>query len=257
MTNTKQEQYKILLGVILCQISLIYMIFFGTGFQWLISFVIYFLMFGLGVSLYNHRMLSHKSVANNNIFLKHFLLFWSTVMLQGSTLAWVGMHREHHAYSDTNKDPHSPVFGFWKSYWLSMLHTPNIRFVKDLIRDTTIQKYHKYYWSINIAYSVILFLLFGVAGVIAGHLLPAALAWHGVSIVNAVSHTNLPMPNILGYRNFNTDDYSKNIPLAGYLTFGEAWHNNHHGDPANISFASKWWEWDLVGQIAKRINKHS
>ena len=256
MTNTKQEQYKILLGVILCQIILVWMLFFGTGIEWFISFVIYFLMFGLGVSLYNHRMLSHKSVVNNNIFLKHFLLFWSTVMLQGSTLAWVGMHREHHAYSDTNKDPHSPVFGFWKSYWLSMLHTPNIRFVKDLIRDNTIQKYHKYYWSINIAYSVILFFLFGFTGVMVGHLLPAALAWHGVSVVNAVSHTNVAMPKILGYRNFQNDDYSKNIPLAGYLTFGEAWHNNHHGDPANISFANKWWEWDLVGQIAKLINKH-
>lgn len=255
MTQTEQAQYKILVGVVACQLAMVYMIFIGTGLQWLMAFFIYFLMFGLGVSLLNHRVLSHKSVTIENRFLKHFLLFWSTVMLQGSTLAWVGMHREHHAYSDTEKDPHSPVFGFWKSYWLSMLHTPNIRFVKDLLRDKTIQRYHEYYWTINFAYTAVLFLLFGIEGVLAGHWVPAALAWHGVSVVNAISHTNTPIPAILGYRNFDTNDYSKNIPLAGYLTFGEAWHNNHHGDPTNVSFASKWWEWDLVGQIGKLINK--
>lgn len=256
MKNTKITQYKILSGVILCQLTLLYFLFTGTIMQWSISFFIYFLMMGLGVSLLNHRILAHKSVNVENKFFRHFLLFLSTIMLQGSTLAWVGMHREHHAYSDTDKDPHSPVtLGFWKSYWLSMMHTPNIRFVKDLMREKTIQWYHNNYWKINISYSIVLFILFGFEGMIIGHLVPAALTWHGVSVVNAVSHTQVPVPKIIGYRNFETNEYSKNIPLAGYLTFGEAWHNNHHGDPSNPSFKLKWWEWDLVGQIALLIKK--
>lgn len=256
MTHTKQAQYKILFGVVVCQIAFLYAILTFTAALWLSAFFIYFLMFGLGVSLLNHRMLSHRSVVIDNVFLTHFLLFWSTVMLQGSTLAWVGMHREHHAYSDTERDPHSPKHsGFWASYWLSMMHTPNIRFVKDLLRNRRIQFYHKHYWAINAIYAVALFALFGIIGVIVAHLVPAALAWHGVSIVNAVSHIPANLPGILGYRNFDTTDYSKNIFLAGYLTFGEAWHNNHHSNPTSITFSSKWWEWDLVGQIGILLNK--
>ena len=79
--------------------------------------------------------------------------------------------------------------------------------------------------SINLT---ILFLTFGWMGILVGHLVPAAFTWHGVSIVNAVSHAPINLPSILGYRNYETNENSKNIPLAGYLTFGEAWHNNHH-----------------------------
>lgn len=247
MTETKKDQIKILVMVIVAQLSFIPMIVYGSATDWIISFLIYFFMFGLGVSLFNHRVLSHKSVLIKNKFLKYFLLFWSTVMLQGSTMAWVVMHREHHAHSDTENDPHSPVEGFWKSYWLSMMHTPNIRrYGIDLLRDKDLLNFHKYFWHINFVYSLILFLFFGWFGIIVFHLVPAALTWHGVSIVNAVSHAPIKLPMILGYRNYNTNENSKNIPLAGYLTFGEAWHNNHHGKPSSFTFQSKWWEFDII-----------
>jgi fatty-acid desaturase len=254
VNKAKRDQYLIFTIVILCQLSLIPAIIIGTPGLWLLAFFVYFLMMGLGVSLLNHRILSHKSVNVNNRFIKIFLLFWSTVMLQGSTMAWVAMHREHHAYSDTERDPHGPNDGFWKSYWMSMFHTPSIRFIKDFIRDKDITFFHTHYWIINIAYSTMLYILFGFTGVLFLHLVPAAMTWHGVSMVNAVSHMKYNVPWIIGYRNFDTDEQSKNIPLAGYLTFGEAWHNNHHGRPREISFQLKWWEFDLVGKIGEFIN---
>ena len=255
ITQTKLDQYKIFAGMLIGQLSLLYFIVSASAWMWIPTIFFYFLMMGLGVSLLNHRMLAHRSVAMENKLLKYFLLFWSTVMLQGSTLAWVGMHREHHGFSDTEKDPHSPVFGFWKSYFLSMFHTPNFRFVKDIMRDTDIQLFHKNYWEINFLYGILLYSVFGINGLLIGYLVPAALTWHGVSIVNSISHYPSNYPWILGYRNFDTAEYSKNIPLAGYLTWGEAWHNNHHGNAANPSFKSKWWEWDLIGQIGQLINK--
>jgi stearoyl-CoA desaturase (delta-9 desaturase) len=128
-----------------------------------------------------------------------------------------------------------------------------------LLRDKTLTFFHTHYWKINIAYSVLLFVCFGLTGVLIGHWVPAAMTWHGVSIVNAVSHTPVKVPKIIGYRNFNdTGEYSKNIPLAGLITFGEAYHNNHHGDPSNPSFSLKWWEFDLIGKIAVFIrNAHN
>lgn len=257
MSLTKIDQYKLFFTVVFMQLALLYFIFTASAWMWIPVVGFYFMMMGLGVSLLNHRALAHRSVSIKNKGFRAFLLFMSTVMLQGSTLAWVGMHREHHGFSDTERDPHSPVTGFWKSYFMSMFHTPNIRFVKDLLRDHMIQVFHRNYWEINFMYSIILYLFFGIDGVLICHWVPAALTWHGVSIVNAISHYPAKFPWILGYRNFDTDEFSKNIPLAGYLTWGEAWHNNHHGDAVNPSFKVKWWEWDLVGQIASFINKTS
>lgn len=253
MNKTQRDQLIIFVGVVFCQLSLIPAIIIGSPLQWLVSFFIYFLMMGLGVSLLNHRIMSHKSVAIKSKAVRTFLLFWSTVMLQGSTMAWVAMHREHHAYSDTEKDPHGPNDGFWKSYWCSMFHTPNIRFMKDYLRDNLVVFFHKYYWHINITYSFIL-LSFGWEIWLFGHIVPAALTWHGVSIVNAVSHIKWNVPWFIGYRNHNTNEQSKNIPVFGYLTWGEAWHNNHHAAPRSISFQTKWWEFDLIGFIGEKIN---
>ena len=255
MTQTKIDQYKIFIGMLIGQASLLYFIFTASAWMWIPVIVFYFFMMGLGVSLLNHRILAHRSVVIKSKVFKYFLLFWSTVMLQGSTLAWVGMHREHHGFSDTEKDPHSPVTGFWKSYFMSMFHTPNIRFVKDIMRDPDILLFHKNFWEINFIYGILLYAIFGINGLLIGHLVPAALTWHGVSIVNSISHFPAKYPWILGYRNFETDEFSKNIPLAGYLTWGEAWHNNHHGNAVSPTFKVKWWEWDLIGQIALLINK--
>ncbi|XP_034208339.1 palmitoyl-monogalactosyldiacylglycerol delta-7 desaturase, chloroplastic-like [Prunus dulcis] len=33
-----------------------------------------------------------------------------------SPLEWVSIHRSHHQFTDTLKDPHSPVRGFWYSH---------------------------------------------------------------------------------------------------------------------------------------------
>jgi len=57
--------------------------------------------------------------------------------------------------------------------------------------------------------------------------------------------------HVVGYRNFDTKDHSKNSLLFGYLMFGEGWHNNHHANASNHSFQHKWWEFDPTALIIK------
>lgn len=245
------EQYKILGGQIFAHLMLIPMILYGTINQWLIAFFIYFLMMSFGISMMNHRTLAHRTVEIKSIVLKYFALFMSTISLQGSSLAWVAMHREHHKHSDTEKDPHSPSHdGFFHSYFLSMMHTPNIkRFGLDLLRDKSVVWFHKHFWKINIGYSLLLLLIVGPMGPVVFHLIPAVFQWHGSSIVNGLAHYHKSVPSIVGYRNFETNELSKNLPLFGYITFGEGWHNNHHGKPQSYTFKHKWFEWDIVANI--------
>jgi stearoyl-CoA desaturase (delta-9 desaturase) len=53
---------------------------------------------------------------------------------------------------------------------------------------------------------------------------------------------------LIGYRNFETNDNSRNNVIFGYLGWGQGWHNNHHHDPKSFDFGTgvsgKWWEFD-------------
>src|SRR5271154_1613337 len=63
-------------------------------------------------TFYLHRYASHKMFSTNKFNERVFHLL--TFICQGSSFlnprAYAIMHREHHAFSDTEKDPHSPYF---------------------------------------------------------------------------------------------------------------------------------------------------
>jgi len=61
--------------------------------------------------------------------------------------------------------------------------------------------------------------------------------WHQTWTVNSVAH-------LWGYRNYETDEASRNNFLMGYLAHGEGWHNNHHADPHSARHGHRWWELD-------------
>ena len=55
--------------------------------------------------------------------------------------------------------------------------------------------------------------------------------WHITWAVNSPGH-------MCAYRNFETDEASRNNWFVAFITEGEGWHNNHHHDPTrNVGFA--------------------
>src|SRR5665647_1021898 len=73
-----------------------------------------------------HRYASHRMFKMHPFWEKFFYMM--TFLSQGSSFlnprAYAIMHRMHHAYSDTEKDPHSPHF--IKDVWGLMIKTKNI-----------------------------------------------------------------------------------------------------------------------------------
>ena len=59
---------------------------------------------------------------------------------------------------------------------------------------------------------------------------------HG-AIVNWCGHR-------YGYRNYATNDASRNFLPLDFLTFGELFQNNHHRAPGRLNFAARWFEFD-------------
>ncbi|KAL7099705.1 hypothetical protein ACP275_09G101400 [Erythranthe tilingii] len=79
-----------------------------------------YIMTGLfGITLSFHRNLSHRSFKLPK-WLEYFFAYCGVQALQGNPIDWVSTHRYHHQFCDSEKDPHSPVEGFWFSHmsWL-------------------------------------------------------------------------------------------------------------------------------------------
>ena len=69
---------------------------------------------------------------------------------------------------------------------------------------------------------------------------------HGF-IVNWFGHKH-------GYRNFDSDDNSKNTLAIDFLMSGELYQNNHHRFPKKANFAFKFFEFDFGYWILYLLN---
>lgn len=181
---------------------------------------------------------------------------------QGSSFlnprAYAILHRMHHAYSDTVKDPHSPhffkdVFGMMiatKNMYLAyLLHKiePEPAFrgnypewpIVDRIGDSWLWRLACaafYIWFyVTFATQWWMFLLLPI------HFLMGPI--HG-AIVNWCGHK-------YGYSNHDNDDHSKNSLPWDFLLMGELFQNNHHKRPNSPNFATKWWEFDPTYPMMK------
>jgi stearoyl-CoA desaturase (Delta-9 desaturase) len=218
-----------------------------------------------GQTFYLHRYSAHKMFTMNKFWEKFWYIY--TWLTQGSSYlnarAYAILHRMHHAFSDTEKDPHTPHF--FKEVFSMMMHTRKVYngvVNGTLPIDPKFDKNYPEYQKIDkVADHMITRILFaglyiGFYLVFAGHwalylLLPIHFLMGPVqgAIVNWAGHK-------YGYRNFPQEkDQSKNTLLVDFLMLGELFQNNHHHAAARANFASKWWEIDPVYPIIKIFDK--
>lgn len=77
-----------------------------------------------------------------------------------------------------------------------------------------------------------------------GVIVRAVLTQEMSNITNSLGHS-------FGYRNFETEDCSKNNVLVGLLTLGEGFQNNHHHNSMSTNFSRRWYEVDLASYFLK------
>ena len=189
-----------------------------------------------------------------------------TWIVQGSSYlvprAYAVMHRMHHSYSDTVKDPHSPHF--FKDIVHMMLHTVVIfrGFLtgKNLPDAEFTQEYIPMWDRLDKLGHHVITRLFFMIGYVAFYYFFAPNYWWFLllpihfmmgpiqgAIVNWFGHK-------LGYRNFNNGDHSKNTTPFGIIMMGELFQNNHHHAKYDPNFAKKWYEFDLTFLIMRGLN---
>lgn len=215
--------------------------------MWAISVLMYAFIGCFGISIGYHRLLTHKSFKTSK-FWERLCTVFGALAFTGSSIGWVGVHRQHHRHSDKLGDPHSPTVDGAKMLLASYEFDASKWSVRYLITDKFHLFIHKYYFGL-LGLWFLFWLAFGFSIAMHVVIIPAAISIWISTTSNYMNHT-------WGYRNFKTSDDSKNLWINAIFTFGEGWHNNHHARPGEYNFGVKWWEFDPAAQIIKLI-KHA
>jgi stearoyl-CoA desaturase (delta-9 desaturase) len=215
-------------------------------------------------TFFQHRYAAHGAFKMSKGWERVFFIF--TYITQGSSYmspkAYAIMHRMHHAYTDTDKDPHSPNFS--PNLIAMMWRTRNIyvaifngkmkieeKFTKNLPDWPAFDKFANTGFSrlLWVGVYITFFILFATSWWVY-LLLPiifAMGAFHG-AIINWFAHK-------IGYKNFILKNTSENLLRLDFLMLGESYHNNHHKFPSSINFGYKWHELDPIYPVILLLAK--
>lgn len=231
----------------------------------LIFFVAHWYLSLFFQTFFLHRYAAHKAFTMNRFTEKvFFILTW---IFQGSNylspFGYGAMHRMHHAFADTENDPHSPKYDetIWNMMWKTKTIYSDIasgRMVVESRFSDGVPRWDKFdrfasSWGARLfwgAVYVAFYAYFATAWWL-WLLLPIQFLMspvHG-AIINWFAHK-------YGYINFEVKDTSKNFLPVDFLMMGESYHNNHHkhGNRANFG-GIRWHEIDPTYIIIRILDK--
>lgn len=219
------------------------------------TFIMWFLMYVMGEGIFLHRHFSHRAFDTYSWLAKIFAVF-GVMGGFGAPIGYRATHVGlHHAFSDQEKDPHSPTKGWFHATvgWHFVDQKLPIAICKSLLRDKFYVKLEnniiKVWWVAFIAFAVI-----DIRLALYGMGLAGMIGYFFTSWTNSAGHS-------IGYQRFNNKDHSTNIPLWSWVCWqgSGALQNNHHAYPARYHDSWAWYEFDIgkyiIPLIATKINE--
>jgi stearoyl-CoA desaturase (delta-9 desaturase) len=256
MQSARKHFFKLQLPMFLMGLFGIFYVTYTHEYSWLLlTYVMWFLMYVMGESIFYHRYFAHASFETHEWVARTFAVL-ATMAGFGSPITYRAIHMGwHHPYSDKPQDIHSPVqYGFWHAcggWYLTDVQIP-IVYAKKLLRNpfyVGLEKHLiKMWWSVTILFTLIdwKIAVFGIG-------LPGLISHICMALTNGVSHS-------WGSRRYDTDDNSRNIWWLSWFTLNGAsvLQNNHHAYPCRYYDSHAWYELDvgkwIIPLIATKIN---
>jgi stearoyl-CoA desaturase (delta-9 desaturase) len=217
-------------------------------------------LLGLGNTVGYHRLLTHRAFVTGSIV--RAVLTMLGAVTGGSPVLWVGLHRLHHARSDSEGDPHTPRdggFAWAHAGWLIGVRNPVVvalfalsgfgqqamivvhdtrrllgrnpptwrELCGDLMREPMMRALDTpgVMPALFLAQVALAWAVgggWGLFGLWGVHLYLTNSSW----AVNSISHWPA-----FGRQPRPTGDDSRDVPWMALPTLGEAWHNTHHRHP--------------------------
>ena len=207
----------------------------------------------IATTVYLHRAMSHRALSLSPAAAIGFrFVIWVTTGIRPRQ--WVAVHRKHHAFTDIDGDPHSPVLLGWKT-----VQAKNVALYRRCANEpATISRYAKDMPATR--FDRVLFdrtilgltigvttlcLVFGLWVGLAAAFVHVNLYLGGSAAVNAIGHH-------FGRRPY--DNGAGNLQWLAFLTAGEGLHNNHHAAPTSARLAHRWYEIDYGWWVIKVLS---
>lgn len=228
----------------------------------IVAFMLYVIA-GTCASIVYHRILSHRTLR-----LRPWFEYGLTILAlpAGTPVQWVGTHRQHHLYTDTIHDPHSPyIHGFWYAHcgWYIYTHQKvqcmlyaclgSLRIFFDAYwRPRHGLEYNShaqdvaaiafYEWvsrpfnyavimvTSGVMYHAIFYLIWGITGL--------GVLWACFFIIYNLGDA----VNSLGHsKHFDSDAKSAaiNSGLLNFVVMGEGYHLKHHQNPGLFNSSAR------------------
>ena len=227
---------------------------FLVGVSWiaLVVCVATYMLRAFAVSVFYHRGFAHRSFTASRLT-QFFFAVLGVAATQRGPIWWAGIHRLHHQYADTDKDPHNSKQGFWHSHMLWFLRNDTLDIslegFKDLAQFPEIRWLNRNDLIVSVAFAAVIFLLGlalhpifpGTNGwqmLVWGYFVSTVALMHVTFLVNSLGHR-------FGNRVFDTGDDSRNLWWLALISMGEGWHNNHHKHARSARLGLYWWQVDL------------
>lgn len=207
---------------------------------WLVPAYLINQVFMFTMSVGNHRLFSHNGFKCHR-FWHWFFAIVSVVSGNNSAYIWTFIHRGHHRFADTPKDPYQNNF----SYFFRRKHKAiefEVPRAKYMLRDPVHYYTHKYAVLWILATAAILY-AFSLEALIFCYMLPAA--WHHITggLLIIFTHKNGEAVDRPWY-------WGIVLPAAG-----EWYHRAHHepGKAKRLNNAQRPWQWDSGYWFCKLI----
>lgn len=197
----------------------------------------------IATTVYLHRAMSHRALTLSPVAGVAFrFIVWVTTGIQPRQ--WVAVHRKHHAFTDIDGDPHSPVLLGWKTVqaknvalYRKCASNPDTlhRYAKDM-PPTTLDRilFDRTFVGLGLGVAT-LCVVFGLWVGLLAAFVHVNLYLGGSAAVNAIGHH-------FGRKPY--DNGAGNLQWLAFLTAGEGLHNNHHAAPTSARLAHRWYEID-------------
>ena len=219
----------------------------------------------VATTVFLHRALAHKALTMKTPLRFTFrVVVWVASGIRPRQ--WAAVHRKHHAFTDVEGDPHSPVLLGWKT--VQMKNVALYR--KEAADPSTVARYAKDLpasaWDRVLFDRALLGLGVGVAA------LCLTFGWQ-VGLIASFVHLNLylatnagvnAMAHHFGKRPYD-DCSATNLQWLAFLTAGEGLHNNHHAAPTSARLSHRkgeidpgWWvitSLRRLGLVTVRLNE--
>ncbi len=248
---------------------------FGWGglLHWndLVVFTVTYLLFGFGITVGFHRLLTHGSFKTHR-WLRLTAAVLGSAAVEGPVIEWVATHRKHHRFSDEEGDPHSPHVGHGSGFrgalrGLFYAHIGWVfrdaevadenRYAKDLLADPLMRFVDATFLAWVLVGLAFPFALgWALTGSVVGGL--TGMLWGGAVRIFVLHHVTFSVNSLchfFGRQPYETGDHSRNLAWLALPTMGESWHNNHHAFPTSARHGLRRWELDGSGAVIWALEK--